>query len=97
MSEAVKVTPRLRSLLIPVVRFYRGSASAGYLQGSRRSVCRLLSRHLALRRFAPAVMALAIRAAIDEVAYRLADEHGLELAAYGRELAALFDHATAAG
>jgi TetR/AcrR family transcriptional regulator, fatty acid metabolism regulator protein len=49
------------------------------------------------RRFSPAVMALAIRAAIDEVAYRLAGERDLDLAAYGRELASLFDHATAAG
>lgn len=49
------------------------------------------------RRFAPAVMALAIRAAIDEVAYRMAGERDLDLAAYGRELAALFGHATAAG
>ncbi|HTX81990.1 MAG TPA: TetR/AcrR family transcriptional regulator [Streptosporangiaceae bacterium] len=49
------------------------------------------------RRFAPAVMALAIRAAIDEVAYRMAVERDLDLAAYGRELAALFDHAAAAG
>jgi AcrR family transcriptional regulator len=49
------------------------------------------------RRFSPAVMALAIRAAIDEVAYRLAGEPDLDLAAYGRELTALFDNATAAG
>jgi TetR/AcrR family transcriptional regulator, fatty acid metabolism regulator protein len=49
------------------------------------------------RSFSPAVMALAIRAAIDEVAYRLGGEHDLDLAGYGRELAALFDHATAAG
>jgi TetR/AcrR family transcriptional regulator, fatty acid metabolism regulator protein len=48
------------------------------------------------RRFSPAVMALAIRAAIDEVAYRLAGDSDLDLAAYGRELAALFEHATAA-
>jgi TetR/AcrR family transcriptional regulator, fatty acid metabolism regulator protein len=53
-------------------------------------------RNRQFRRFSPAVMALAIRAAIDEVAYRLAGEPDLDLTAYGRELAALFDHATAA-
>ena len=52
---------------------------------------------LALRRpLSVAVMALAIRAAIDAVAYRLADEPDLDLAAYARELATMFDQATAA-
>ena len=49
-----------------------------------------------LRRFSVAVMALAIRAAIDAVAYRLRDEPDLDPVAYGRELATLFDRATAA-
>ena len=42
-------------------------------------------------------MAQAIRAAIDAVGYRLADEPGLDLAAWARELADLFDHAASAG
>ena len=50
-----------------------------------------------LRRFAPDVMAQTIRAAIDAVGYRLADEPGLDLAAWARELADLFDHAASAG
>ena len=49
-----------------------------------------------LRRFSVVVMALAIRAAIDAVAYRLGDEPELDPVAYGRELATLFDRATAA-
>ena len=49
-----------------------------------------------LRRFSVGVMALAIRAAIDAVAYRLRDEPQLDPVAYGRELATLFDRATAA-
>lgn len=46
-----------------------------------------------LRRFQPDVMAQTIRAAIDAVGYRLAGEPGLDLAAWARELADLFDHA----
>ena len=50
-----------------------------------------------LRRFDPDVMAQAIRAAIDAVGYRLAGEPGLDLAAWARELADLFDHAASFG
>ena len=50
-----------------------------------------------LRRFSVGVMALTIRGAIDAVAYRLTDAPDLDLAAYGRELATLFDRATTAG
>jgi TetR/AcrR family transcriptional regulator, fatty acid metabolism regulator protein len=44
--------------------------------------------------FDPAVMALAIRAALDAVPARLARDPGLDLESYGRELADLFDIAT---
>jgi TetR/AcrR family transcriptional regulator, fatty acid metabolism regulator protein len=44
--------------------------------------------------FDPAVMALAIRAALDAVPPRLARDPGLDLDGYGRELADLFDIAT---
>jgi hypothetical protein len=39
-------------------------------------------------------MAVTIRGAIDSVGYRLATEPDLEMEAYARELATLFDHAT---
>ncbi len=42
-------------------------------------------------------MAQTIRAAIDAVGYRLAGEPGLDLAAWARELADLFDHAASIG
>jgi TetR/AcrR family transcriptional regulator, fatty acid metabolism regulator protein len=44
--------------------------------------------------FDPAVMAMAIRSALDAVPARLARDPGLDLAAYGRELADLFQIAT---
>jgi TetR/AcrR family transcriptional regulator, fatty acid metabolism regulator protein len=44
--------------------------------------------------FDPAVMAMAIRAALDAVPARLARDPGLDLGHYGRELAALFHIAT---
>ena len=44
--------------------------------------------------FDPAVMAMAIRAALDAVPTRLARDPGLDLAHYGRELADLFHIAT---
>ena len=44
--------------------------------------------------FDPAVMALAIRAAIDAAGARLAREPGLDVDHYGRELATLFERAT---
>ena len=70
-------------------RHARGLAQLeGYLREGQRNG--------QLRRFSVAVMALAIRAAIDAVAYQLADEPDLDLPGYGRELAALFDHATTA-
>lgn len=49
------------------------------------------------RGFSVEVMALAVRAAIDEVAYGLGSEPGLDLLAVGRELADLFERATAIG
>jgi TetR/AcrR family transcriptional regulator, fatty acid metabolism regulator protein len=70
-------------------RHARGLAQLeGYLREGQRNG--------QFRRFSVAVMALAIRAAIDAVAYRLADEPDLDLAAYARELAAMFDQATTA-
>lgn len=70
-------------------RHARGLAQLeGYLREGQRNG--------QLRRFSVAVMALAIRAAIDAVAYQLTDEPDLDLAGYGRELAAMFDHATTA-
>ncbi len=42
-------------------------------------------------------MAQTIRAAIDAVAYRLAGEPDLDLAAWARELADLFGHAASSG
>ncbi len=47
--------------------------------------------------FDPAVMAAAIRAAIDAIPARLARDPGLDLDHYGRELANLFDVATRGG
>jgi TetR/AcrR family fatty acid metabolism transcriptional regulator len=47
--------------------------------------------------FDPAVMAAAIRAAIDAIPARLARDPGLDLDHYGRELANLFDVATRPG
>jgi hypothetical protein len=47
--------------------------------------------------FDPAVMAAAIRAAIDAIPVRLARDPGLDLDHYGRELANLFDVATRGG
>ncbi len=47
--------------------------------------------------FDPAVMAAAIRAAIDAIPPRLARDPGLDLDHYGRELANLFDVATRGG
>jgi TetR/AcrR family fatty acid metabolism transcriptional regulator len=47
--------------------------------------------------FDPAVMAAAIRAAIDAIPARLARDPGLDLDHYGRELANLFDAATRGG
>lgn len=47
-----------------------------------------------LRRFSTRVVAVTIRGAIDSVGYRLATEPGLEMDAYARELATLFDQAT---
>ena len=44
--------------------------------------------------FDPAVMAMAIRAAIDAAGDRLAREPGLDIGHYGRELAGLFERAT---
>jgi AcrR family transcriptional regulator len=46
--------------------------------------------------FDPAVMALAIRAAIDATGARLAHEPGLDVEHYARELSALFEQATGA-
>ncbi len=70
-------------------RHARGLAQLeGYLREGQRSG--------QLRRFSVDVMALAIRAAIDAVAYRLREEPELDLAACGRELTSLFDHATTA-
>jgi TetR/AcrR family fatty acid metabolism transcriptional regulator len=70
-------------------RHARGLAQLeGYLREGQRSG--------ELRRFSVGVMALAIRAAIDAVAYRLTDEPELDPVAYGRELATLFDRATTA-
>jgi hypothetical protein len=42
----------------------------------------------------PAVLSLAIRAAVDTAAAQLARDPGLDVEHYGRELAALFDRAT---
>lgn len=47
-----------------------------------------------LREFSPHVMAVSIRAAIDAAGYELAVDPDLDIAAVGRELAELFDHAT---
>lgn len=47
-----------------------------------------------LRTFSTRVMAVAIRAAIDAVAYHLSTDTNLDLGAYARELAGLFDRAT---
>ncbi len=47
--------------------------------------------------FDPAVMAMAIRSALDAVPARLARDPGLDLAHYGRELADLFQIATRPG
>jgi AcrR family transcriptional regulator len=44
--------------------------------------------------FQPAVMATAIRGAIDAVPYRLAREPSLDIREYGRQLADIFDRAT---
>jgi AcrR family transcriptional regulator len=49
-----------------------------------------------LRRFSTRVMAVTIRAAIDAAAYRAATGPALDLRAYARELAGLFDRATRA-
>lgn len=49
-----------------------------------------------MRRFSVTVMSTVIRAAIDTAAYRLVVEPDLDLARYARELADLFDQATAA-
>lgn len=49
----------------------------------------------AFGRFDPAVMAMAIRQALDGVAVRLSRDPELDLARYGRELAELFTKATA--
>jgi TetR/AcrR family fatty acid metabolism transcriptional regulator len=46
------------------------------------------------RRFAPRVMALVIRKAIDEVAYQIATQDDFDLDAYAHELVVLFDRAT---
>jgi len=47
--------------------------------------------------FSTRVMAVTIRAAIDAVGYQLAADPNLDLKAHARELAALFDRATASG
>jgi AcrR family transcriptional regulator len=71
-------------------RHARGLAQLeGYLREGQRNG--------QLRRFSVGVMALAIRGAIDAVAYRLTDAPDLDLAGYGRELATLFDRATTTG
>jgi AcrR family transcriptional regulator len=50
-----------------------------------------------LRRFDTRVMALAIRAAIDAIAYEIATGPGLDLSVSARELGQLFDHAMRSG
>lgn len=80
----------------------RGGQTASYAPRHARGLTQLEGylregqRSGQLRRFSVAVMALAIRAAIDAVAYRLREEPELDLAAHGRELATLFDHAATA-
>jgi TetR/AcrR family fatty acid metabolism transcriptional regulator len=77
-----------------------GGQAAPYAQRHARGLAQLEGylregqRNGQLRQFSVSVMALAIRAAIDAVAYRLADEPDLDLTGYGRELASLFDQAT---
>jgi TetR/AcrR family fatty acid metabolism transcriptional regulator len=89
MVEVLNAVPRAGAGQSPYAsRHARGLAQLeAYLREGQRN------RHM--RRFSVTVMAEAIRAAIDAVAYRLAGEPDLDLARYGRELTALFDHAVA--
>jgi AcrR family transcriptional regulator len=90
VAEIVNGTPRERggraSPYTP--RHERGLAQLeGYLREGQRCG--------QLRRFSRRVMAETIRAAIDAAAFRLAGDPDLDPVTYGRELADLFDHATA--
>lgn len=74
--------------------------SAGFAQSQRATldaqvqVMRAAQAAGAFRDFDPEVMALAIRGAIDAVVVRCVTDPSLDSAAYGRELADIFDLAT---
>lgn len=89
--------------LVEIVRNARpaeGATSFGprFVEGSISSLEQLLTRFQGTGEFRaefdPAVMATAIRAAIDAVPRRLAHHPELDVAHYGRELSGLFDLAT---
>ncbi len=71
---------------------------ASFVQTGATSLGQMLARFQAAGEFRadfdPAVMAVAIRAAIDAVPVRLAREPGFDVGHYGRELARLFRLAT---
>lgn len=95
-----------RHHLVAIVEIARGARDAGggrlfdssVLQAGVTALRELLARFQDAGEFRvdfdPQVMAMAIRAAIDAVPPRLAQDPGLDLGHQGRELATLFDLAT---
>lgn len=98
-----------RNEMIAVAEIARNSRDAAgnrpfdssFLHAAATETARILARFQETGEFRadfdPAVMAAAIRAAIDAIPARLASDPGLDLDHYGRELANLFDVATRSG